>query len=112
MDIVEARVEEIFELVKQNIEQSGNEYKLPAGIVLTGGTSQIPGITAIAKKVFGVPARVATPRGVEGLIDGISTPSFAVAQGLLLYALHDEVSRGDTKHSSGGSQQKKKGMEL
>lgn len=97
MEIVDARVEEILELVRQNIEQSGNDYKLPAGIVLTGGASQVPGITAIAKKVFGAPARIGNPRGLDGLVDGISTPAYSVVSGLLLYALHDEVSRGDTK---------------
>ncbi len=109
-EIVDARVEEILELVKLNIEQSGNEYKLPAGIVLTGGAAQIPGITAIAKKVFGAPARVGIPRGLDGLVEGISSSAYSVVSGLLLYALHDEVTRGDTKYTpKGGIKSKTQG---
>lgn len=96
-EIVEARITEIFELAVENIEAAGYEYKLPAGVVITGGTAMIPGITAIAKKVFKVPARIGFPRGLEGLTDGISSPAYAAPQGLVLYALHDEIYRGDSR---------------
>lgn len=102
-EIVEARVSEIFDLVMENIEGSGNEYQLPAGIVITGGTAQLPGITNMAKKSFKVPARVGNPKGVEGLVDGISSSAYASSQGLVLYALHDEVYRGDNKFHPSGS---------
>lgn len=105
-DIVSARVEEIFELIKTNIDQSGNEYKLPAGIVITGGSSLVPDITSIAKKCFGVPARIGTPKGLDGLVDGIASPLYASVQGLILYALGDEVYRGDSKFSAGSSKKK------
>jgi len=96
-EIVEARITEMFELVVDNIEAAGYEYQLPAGVVLTGGTALVPGITAIAKKVFKVPARIGFPRGLDGLTDGVSSPSFASSQGLVLYALHDEIYRGDNR---------------
>jgi cell division protein FtsA len=105
-DIVRARAQEIFELVMQNVESSGHDFKLPAGIVITGGSSQIPGITAIAKDVFGAPARVGTPRGLDGLVEGLATPAYSAAQGLLLYAQGDEVARGDSGRMSGGSRRK------
>lgn len=108
-EIVEARVSEIFDLVIQNIEQSNNEYKLPAGIVITGGSAQIPGITAMAKKAFGVPARIGVPKGLEGLVDGISTPAYSAAQGLVLYALNDEVARGDSSRYATGNSLKRRG---
>jgi len=107
--IVEERVSEIFELVIQNIEQAGYEFKLPAGIVITGGSSQIPGLAAMAKKAFGVPARIGSPKGLEGLVEGLSTPAFAAGQGLILYALNDEVARGDSsRYSTTGSSSNKK----
>lgn len=106
-DIIGARVEEIFDLIKANIDQSGNDYKLPAGIVVTGGSSLVPEITALAKKNFGVPARIGTPKGLEGLVDGISSPAYAAAQGLILYALGDEVYRGDSRYSSSSTSKKK-----
>ncbi len=105
-DIVRARAQEIFELVMQNVESAGHDFKLPAGIVITGGSSQIPGITAIAKDVFGAPARVGTPRGLDGLVEGLSTPAYSAAQGLLLYAQGDEVARGDSGRMMGGSRRK------
>lgn len=82
--IVEARMEEIFELARDNISQAGYDYKLPAGVILTGGSAQLPGLTKLAKKVFGVPARIGSPRGVTGLTDGIDSPSYAVMHGLIL----------------------------
>ncbi|MEO6729014.1 MAG: cell division protein FtsA [Candidatus Dojkabacteria bacterium] len=107
--IVEERVSEIFELVIQNIEQAGYEFKLPAGIVITGGSSQIPGLAAMAKKAFGVPARIGSPKGLEGLVEGLSTPAFSAGQGLILYALNDEVARGDSsRYSTGGTSTKKR----
>jgi cell division protein FtsA len=89
-EIIEARLSEIFDIVAKQIEQSGQESRLPAGVVITGGSSLIPGITNIAKKVFGVPARVGYPKGTEGLIDEISTPAYSVAQGLIVYGAQDE----------------------
>lgn len=86
-DIVRERMQEIFELVRDNIAQAGYEFKLPAGVVITGGSAELPGITAIAKDVFGTPARVGYPRGLEGLVDDISSPAFAATQGLILHGL-------------------------
>lgn len=85
-EIVNERIKEIFGLVLDNIQQSGNEYRLPAGIVITGGSANLPGITNLAKEVFGVPARVAAPSGLEGLLDGISAPAYAAVQGLIVNA--------------------------
>lgn len=98
-EIVKERVTEIFEIVLDTIEQSGNEYRLPAGIVITGGSANLPGITNLAKEVFSVPARIGMPRGLVGLTDGISDPAYAAAQGLILYGLND-----DGYNSGGGAQ--------
>lgn len=88
-EIVEERMREIFEYVKDNVEQAGYEYKLPAGIVITGGTSQLPGLTKLASEIFNVPTRVASPRGLEGLLEGISAPQYAAVQGMILHGLDD-----------------------
>lgn len=100
--IVEARLAEIFDLVKVQVQQSRNEAKLPAGVVITGGTALAPEIARIAKKIFGVPARVGKPRGLDGLVDEITGPAYSVAQGLIIYGLNDTISSGSTR-SSGGS---------
>ncbi|MBN1331580.1 cell division protein FtsA [Candidatus Dojkabacteria bacterium] len=90
-EILEARMSEIFDIVIDQVEQSRDEIKLPAGVVLTGGSAMVPGITQIAKKVFGVPARVGYPKGLGGLVDEINNPGFAVSQGLILYGSQDEA---------------------
>ena len=67
--IIEARVEEIFDLVLQEIKRSGYDGLLPAGMVLTGGSSQLPGMRTLASNVLGLPVRVAKPENLVGLTD-------------------------------------------
>ena len=88
-EIVEARLAEILDLVIAQVEQSRNQAKLPAGVVITGGSALVPGVTQIAKKVFAVPARIGYPKGLEGLVDEITGPAYSVAQGLVVYGLND-----------------------
>lgn len=84
--VIEARVEEIFKLILQAIQQSGYDGLLPAGIVLTGGTAQLRGITEIAERTLNVPARVAMPRNLLGMVDELHSPAFATGIGLLQWA--------------------------
>ena len=85
--VIEARVEEIFKLILQAVEQSGYEGLLPAGIVLTGGSSQLRGITEISERILNVPARVASPRNLLGLVDQLHSPAYATSVGLLRWAM-------------------------
>ncbi|MDX1615827.1 MAG: cell division protein FtsA [Candidatus Promineifilaceae bacterium] len=82
-EVVEARAEEIFTLILQEIRQSGYDGLLPAGIVLTGGGAQLRGITKVAQRVLGVSARVAKPKNLVGLVDSLQSPAFATSVGLL-----------------------------
>jgi cell division protein FtsA len=84
--VIEARVEEIFHMILQDIKRSGYEGLLPAGIVLTGGASQLRGISDVAQRILGVPARVAKPKNLVGLVDSLNTPAFATSVGLLNWA--------------------------
>lgn len=93
-EIVEERVKEIFELVIENISAAGFDHKLPAGVVVTGGSAQLPFVSQLVKKTFGVPARIAAPNALTGLVEGISSPSYAVVQGLTLYGVNDDIFRG------------------
>lgn len=90
MEIVNDRIEEIFRLVVENIENSGYDSKLPAGVVLTGGSANLPELSNIASKVFGVPARIGTPRGLDGLTDSIASSAYASLQGLILQGIQDD----------------------
>lgn len=88
--VIEARVEEIFQLVLQEITRSGYDGLLPAGIVLTGGSAQLRGITDIAERVLNVPARVARPKNLVGLVDALHSPAYATSVGLLRWAISDD----------------------
>ena len=87
--VIEARTEEIFHMILKDIQQSGYDELLPAGIVLTGGTSLLRGITDVAERVLNVPARVASPKNLVGLVDSLHSPAFATGVGLLRWASMD-----------------------
>jgi cell division protein FtsA len=84
--IIEARVEEMFMLTLQEIKRSGYDGLLPAGMVLTGGTSALPGIRQLASQVLGLPVRVAGPEKLVGLADHLNSPAFSTGVGLLHWA--------------------------
>jgi cell division protein FtsA len=84
--IIEARVEEIFSLLLQEIKRSGYDGLLPAGMVLTGGVSAIPGIRKLASRVMGLPVKIAQPTGLIGMVDQLYTPAFSTSVGLLRWA--------------------------
>ena len=86
-DIIEPRVEEIFSLIRREILRAGYGDLIPAGVVLTGGTSLLEGITDVAERILGMPARVGTPQGVSGLVDIVHSPIYATGVGLTLYGI-------------------------
>ena len=101
--IIEARVEEIFTLTLQEIKRSGYDGLLPAGLVLTGGTSALPGIRQLALKVFGLPVRTAQPEKLVGLVDQLKSPAYSTGIGLLHWAAaltEDDLApaRGHKQH--------------
>jgi cell division protein FtsA len=86
-NIIEARMEEIFYLVLQEIRRSGYDGLLPAGVVLTGGSSLIAGSRQLASQVMGLPTRIAKPQNLVGLTDQLDSPAYATSVGLLTWAL-------------------------
>lgn len=84
--IIEARMEEIFQFVLQEIKRSGYDGLLPAGAVLTGGASLMPGIRELASDVLGLPVRVAQPDDLNGLVDQLYSPAYSTSVGLLNWA--------------------------
>jgi cell division protein FtsA len=85
--IIEARVDEIFSLVLQEIKRSGYDGLLPAGMVLTGGSSVLPGMRMLASQVLGLPVRIAQPEGLVGMTDKIHSPAYSTSVGLLRWAI-------------------------
>jgi len=99
--IVDARCEEIFEMAKENVTKAGYEISMPAGIVLTGGTSLLRGLTKLTQDMFGVAARVGYPSGLTGMVEEISDPSYATVQGLIKHALDDDVEISSSSDKGG-----------
>jgi cell division protein FtsA len=85
--IIEARVEEIFNLVSQEIKRSGYDGLLPAGLVLTGGSSEMTGIRDLASEVLGLPVRMAQPDNITGLADKLRSPAYSTSVGLIKWAM-------------------------
>ena len=85
-EIVEARLEEIFDLVNKELKAVGRDGQLPAGAILTGGGSHLPGVVELAKKQLRLPVTLGLPSSVSTVIDRVDDPSFATAVGLVLWA--------------------------
>ena len=86
-EIIEPRLDEVFQLVRKEIEKSGYEEALSAGFVMTGGSMLLPGAVEMAEQIFGAPARLGVPTHVKGLVDVISSPIYATGVGLVLYGM-------------------------
>ena len=99
--IIEARVAEVFSMTLQEIKRSGYDGLLPAGMVLTGGSSALPGIARLASSVLGMPVRTAQPENLIGLTDRLNSPAYSTSVGLLHWALsmqeQDIISRHGQK---------------
>ncbi len=81
--VIEPRVEELFAMVQHKIRESGYEELLSSGIVLTGGTSLMPGIAELGEDVFLKPVRIGVPEYAGGLSDVVRSPRFSTVVGLL-----------------------------
>ncbi|MBX2811123.1 MAG: cell division protein FtsA [Myxococcales bacterium] len=100
-EIIEARVEEIFQLVKTEIRQTGYEDLLASGVVLTGGTSMLDSIADVAEEVLGLPIRCGAPSGVTGMVDEVNSPEFATGVGLVRYGSRNSGRRTPRMGESG-----------
>ena len=104
-EVVEPRYDELFTLVQAELRRSGFEDMVPAGIVLTGGTSKMEGVMELAEEIFHMPVRVGYPQSVQGLTDIVRNPIYATGVGLLQYGLQhaDDIGPGSRGTASGES---------
>jgi cell division protein FtsA len=84
-DIAGPRAQELLLLVRDEIRRGGLESQIPAGLILTGGGSQMRGLVELAERMFNLPVRIASPRGLEGMSEEVSRPEYSTAVGLVLY---------------------------
>jgi cell division protein FtsA len=84
--IIEARIDELFALVLQELRRSGYDGLLSAGVVLTGGTANLRGIRHNAARVMSMPVKIAAPEKVSGLSDKLKSPAYSTSVGLMRFA--------------------------
>ncbi len=87
--VLQARAEELFELVHAEIRRGSQAETLAAGVVLTGGAALLPGLDLLAESVLQLPARIGRPRHLAGLSDILQEPAYATSVGLLRWALKE-----------------------
>jgi cell division protein FtsA len=99
--IIEARTEEIFDLILQEIKRSGYDGLLPAGVVLCGGTADLAGIRDLARDALNLPVRIGAPQDLQGLVDILGSPSYATSVGLLQWGLRHDAPQPDRARRNG-----------
>lgn len=101
--IIQARMEETFELILANLEEECAFTDLAAGVVLSGGGCLLDGIDTLAERVLGMPVRIGSPTGIVGLSHGFSDSRFATGIGLVLYAARNAAREPALAGNGGGS---------
>ncbi len=107
--IIQPRMEEIFDLSAMEIKRSGYSRHLSAGVVLTGGGALIKGAAELARDVLGMPVKIGIPGGFNaGLVREIENPIYATCVGLVLHGLRNmDASTLTFENGKGGSSLKK-----
>ncbi|MEX1222812.1 MAG: cell division protein FtsA [Idiomarina sp.] len=99
-EVVEPRYQELFELVRDEIKQSGLDEQIAAGVVLTGGCGKMEGAVEFAEEIFQMPVRLGEPLGMKGLTDYVKDPGYATAVGLLRYGQQDLMNEQKERSSN------------
>ncbi|MCZ7540008.1 MAG: cell division protein FtsA [Anaerolineae bacterium] len=107
--IVHMRVAEVFEMILKEAKRSGYDGLLKAGIVLTGGSSLLPGIKVVAADVLRIPVRLGQPERVTGMSEALKSPAYSTSVGLLKLGLimdieddrREALRRHSNSHGSG-----------
>jgi len=93
VEIIGARIEEIFNLINKELKSIGKAGLLPAGAVIIGGGAKLPQIVEFAKESLGLPSQIGFPARLGGILDKVDDPSFAVAIGLILWEKEQSFSK-------------------
>jgi cell division protein FtsA len=96
VEIIQARYHEILLLVRDELAKIHRDGMLPAGVILTGAGSKIPGIIDLAREVLNLPTQIGFPQNYDGVVDKIDDPAYATAIGLLIWG-----SRFEGRYHSG-----------
>lgn len=94
-EVIEPRYEELFQIIlEDHLKQNGFHNLTAAGVVLTGGTSRMPGAVELAEEVFHMPVRLGVPHGLKGVTDHLESPEYATTVGLLKHAQKGGAAMG------------------
>lgn len=102
-EVLEARASEMFEMIRDQLQQSSYLERLPAGLVLTGGASQLQGMAELGRSVLGMPVRVGVPLPtlpIFGLSRELQSPAYATTVGLLAWGLTPEAPQWGKQYSA------------
>ncbi len=92
-DIIRARIEEVLRLILLELPRSDYEVLVPAGLVLTGGSSNLSGIDALGRDMLRLPVRIGSPTGITGIAEELHDPAYATCVGLLLWGVRHQGKR-------------------
>ena len=109
-EIVEARLEEIFDAVNKELKKAGRAGQLPSGVVLVGGGAQLKQIAEFAKKHLGLAARIGKTTGYGGVVENIEQPQFAAAVGLMMMDAQGEATYENSSRKHNAVHSGKKAM--
>jgi cell division protein FtsA len=98
-EIVEARLDEIFEAIQKELKKAGRAGQLPSGVVLTGGTANLKGLAQYAKEKLNLAARVGKSSGYGGVAENIDQPQYATVVGLMLTDVHGASHVANPSHA-------------
>lgn len=110
-EIVEARLEEIFEAINKEFEKAGCRGKLPNGVVIVGAAAELKGMTAYAKQALQLAVKKGAPRGFSGFEETTAQPAYAAAIGLMLHDI-ERSSHDESRGRMAGSRMIEKGGSL
>jgi len=102
--LLEPRMQELFELIREELDRSGYKELVAAGVVLTGGSSLLEGAQELAEEIFELPIRIGRPQNVGGLVDVVNSPIFSTGVGLIHYGQlyrEEQSMRFDESNSAG-----------
>jgi cell division protein FtsA len=89
-EIIQARCEEILEMIMTEVKRNAEPQFVSAGLVLTGGTARLPGLDLLSEQITHLPARIGLPGHIFGLVDELHDPAFAAAVGLLQWSAGEQ----------------------
>lgn len=89
-EVIEPRIEELFDLIKSDLRRNGYEHLIRSGVVLTGGSSKMEGMIELAEEIFHIPVRLGMPKYLGGLSEVVKNPIYSTGVGLVQFGHNDQ----------------------